>query len=336
MLRSLAETVGGGCFVTNGEVINLNNVSGSCNNVESLCVACRMFGMMERQSNARVHKGNISISDAILQEKTPGFVDHEIYLGGPAVRHRSFYLTPDTDRFDGKSRKFYFHQPGVNESFPVLSSKIKERAWTVRALTPGHNFNFQVFFSNLREEEFALLIYILALEDDVKVSVGGESGMEPDKVRDSDKDVKPDNDKEPDGEYDRKTEQKKFELRGPLRHKIGNAKPLGMGSSHISITKLECYAEPLARFTSFSCDKGVTLEEDLEKNSGKKLENEIQNIIRPFTQDHCTTMEHLRKMMVWDETDKRIFKYPDWSWFETPGNSEKKLKNIALNHCFDQ
>ena len=110
MLRSLAETVGGGCFVTNGEGVSLNNQVAACNTVDSLCVACRMFGMMERnKSNARVHKGNVSISDAMIQEDNPLFENYEILLGGPAVRHRSFYLTPDTDRFDGKSRKFYFH-----------------------------------------------------------------------------------------------------------------------------------------------------------------------------------------------------------------------------------
>ncbi len=70
------------------------------------------------------------------------------------------------------------------------------------ALRPGHHFDFVIHFNNLQEDEFNLLLYLLVLEGDVQVTVG-------------------------EGEHRR-------QLRGPLRHKLGLGKPLGMGSVHIS------------------------------------------------------------------------------------------------------
>ncbi|MDM8537377.1 RAMP superfamily CRISPR-associated protein [Desulfobacterales bacterium HSG17] len=283
VLRSLAEIVGGGCFITG----STNRQFAPCEAAHSLCITCRMFGMMERGRNARVHKGNVSIGDAILQDEQATTIMHEVLLGSPAPRHQSFYITPENGRFDRKSRKLYFHQPQVNDKFTQVPNNLKKHAWNVSALAPGHDFEFQILFSNLLPDELNLLTYILVLEEDVQVTIGEEN----------------------------------LRLRGPLRHKIGNAKPLGMGSCHIAIKKLEFFEEPSKRFTSLGNAIGTMYE-------GEDLKQQISEMINNYTQDTSTVMQQLRKMMVWDENDSRVFHYPDYHWFKAQGNSQIELKTV--------
>lgn len=294
MLRSLAEVVGGGCFVTDNKGSNCHERFKSCDRVTSLCIACRMFGMMEQQSNAKVHKGNISIGDAVIQEDNKDIKEekYQILLNGPKSFHRSFYITPKTGTFDKKSRKFYFHQPQVNNNFPTLEKKLRERAWMVQALTAGHHFTFDVSFSNLCEEELNLLIYVLTLEQEVKVTIGKSDPIE---------------------------------LRGPLRHKIGNAKPMGMGSCHIEIASLTLFADPVTRFSALAPNDSGNQEIIL---TGDRLTAEIDSRINGFVNDHCATMEQLRKVMVWDTRDMRTFHYPEFGWFRNAANATTQLKPI--------
>ena len=264
MLRSLAEVVGGGCFVTDNKGSNCHERFKSCDRVTSLCIVCRMFGMMEQQSNAKVHKGNISIGDAVIQTEDIERQNYQVLLSAPKTRHGAFYITPQNRRFDGKSRKFYFHQPQVNDRFPIVPINLIHHAWEVDALTAGHDFQFDVSFSNLREEELNLLIYVLTLEQEVKVTIG---------------------------------ESDPIELRGPLRHKIGNAKPMGMGSCHIEIVSLTFFADPVTRFSALAPNDNAHQETIL---NGDRLTAEIDSRINGFVNDHCATMEQLRKVMVWD------------------------------------
>jgi hypothetical protein len=154
-------------------------------------------------------------------------------------------------------------------------------------LLPGHIFNFDVEFANLRDSELSLLLYVLCLEENVSVIVG----------------------------------EKNINLKGPMRHKIGNAKPLGLGSCHIAVTNLEFLPPPSQRFTSLAAGKTTSL-------SGNALIKEIEKRVKPYTQDHSPTMQALRKMMVWDENDQRQFRYPGYKWFQNSKNSNKPLKTI--------
>ncbi len=292
MLRSLAEVVGGGCFVTDKNGRNCHNDFKSCDQVTSLCVACRMFGMMEQRANAKVHTGKVSISDAVIQAENAQTQNYQVLLNGPKSTHRSFYISPHTGDFDGRCRKFYFHQPGINTNFPGIPNNLADRAWTVPALTPGHRFEFDITFSNLRDEELDLLIYILILEEDVQVTIGGE--------------------------------ENRIRLNGPLRHKIGNAKPMGMGSCHIRIESLTIFADPASRFLTLA---------PLDSNNGNgnatlscdRLAREIEYRIRQFVRDHCPAMDQLRKVLVWDPADPRVFHYPGHTWFGRNGNVRLKL-----------
>ncbi len=96
LLRALAEIAGGGCMITDVKG-RYNKTYAACNKADKLCIACRMFGMMERGSNARVHKGNVSIGDALLNQEHPNFKDFRYScpvaeLGmNPFIAHR----TPD-------------------------------------------------------------------------------------------------------------------------------------------------------------------------------------------------------------------------------------------------
>lgn len=285
LLRSLGEVVGCGCFVT-GFLDKNNKIHSPCNNADELCITCRMFGMMERGKGARVHKGKVAISDALLQEGQPSTKRFQILLSNCGTRHEPFYRSPHTGTLDGKSRKMYFHQPNRKDSVPNVQENLKSRAWYIDALLPGHLFKFDIQFSNLLQEELNLLLYILILEEKVRVTLS-ETGQV---------------------------------LEGPLRHKVGNAKPLGLGSCQIMINRLTFHAVPKDRFNSLN-SKDRVLE-------GEKLTLEVSKRIKPYLSDHSSTMEAMRRMTIWDETDAREFSYPDYHWFQNPVNSGKPLKNV--------
>lgn len=286
MLRSLAEIVGGGCNVTGQNGIYSKDQK-ACDKADNLCITCRMFGMMERGSGARVHKGNVGIGDALIKEDSPRTKTYQILLSNCGTRHEPFYRTPKTGKLDGKSRKSYFHQPLRKDTVPNVPQNLRSRAWDINALLPGHHFDFEIQFSNLSKEELELLIYVLVLEEDRDVVIGK------DEIR----------------------------LRGPLRHKIGNAKPLGLGTCHITINKFTYFANPEQRYKSLLATGDMVYE-------GIILSNEISKLIDRYSTDASETMQQLRKMMIWDENDPRDFAYPDYYWFQNPANSQKTLKEI--------
>ncbi len=287
MLRSLAEIVGGGCFVVSDSTSPVPPGMEACKRINQLCIACRMFGAMERGQNARVHKGKVAIGDAIIREQIPKTKPLEVLLANNGVRHEPFYRSPHTGILDGKSRKLYFHQPQRKESTPPIPENIRDRAWIVDAVLPGHHFDFEVQFTSLTDEELSLLLYVLNLEEHVEVVVG----------------------------------EKKLRLAGPMRHKIGNAKPLGMGSCCIRLSRLEFLASPEERFSTLNVATSRILESE-------DLKSEVNRRIQPLVADQSPTMVALRKMMVWDESDSRHFRYPTYHEFKSPNMLETALKRI--------
>ncbi|MEW6259121.1 MAG: RAMP superfamily CRISPR-associated protein [Thermodesulfobacteriota bacterium] len=291
MFRSLAELVGGGCCsVQNTGGQHKSPVPpelGKCTDVRSLCITCRMFGAMETSSRARVHMGKVCFGDATLLDERGRTDSFQVYLSSCGVRHEPFYRSPHTGKLDGASRKLYFHQPMHRENIQPLPISVSARPWQVDALLPHHRFRFEVTYHNLTDAELSLLLYVIHLEEHVEVTIGEEH----------------------------------IQLRGPLRHKIGNAKPLGMGSCHVQIEWWERFLEPRLRFASLQSSQRHRLE-------GDDLHDEIIKRICPYIEDKSPTMKHVRKMMVWDETDKRVFNYPNYEWFQNRANSGKPLKAI--------
>ncbi|MFH1114070.1 MAG: RAMP superfamily CRISPR-associated protein [Pseudomonadota bacterium] len=285
MLRSLTEIVGGGCFVVKDPGSPVPNHMNACNKVDRLCISCRMFGAMERGAGARVHKGKVSVGDAVVQEERPRLKSFQVLLANNGVRHEPFYRSPHTGRRDGNSRKLYFHQPKHTESIRPVAENLRHRAPDVSAVMPGHHFDFNVQFTSLTDQELSLLLYVLHLEENVSVTVGPE----------------------------------KLSLKGPMRHKIGNAKPLGFGSCHIRLNRMTFLAEPAQRFSTMSSTHDRLLEgEDLRQETTRRLQR--------FVTDESPTMQALRKVMVWDEKDPREFHYPDFHWFRNPQNEQTPLK----------
>jgi CRISPR/Cas system CSM-associated protein Csm3 (group 7 of RAMP superfamily) len=280
MLRSLAEIVGGGCFVT-----SRNN---SCTDPARLCVACRMYGMLHRGS---VHKGQVSPGDGLLQDEQQARRKNvEIIQGQPKRSHDAFYRHPKTGDVSEEMMKMYFHQPHRSEDVLPIPSNLRDRKVVKEMLLPGHAFTFTVHFENLAEDELNLLLYTLALEEQVSVTLTPQ-------------------DKPP------------IHLTGPLRHKLGNAKGQGPGSCHIQVQSLTLLPDPARRFQSLGREQVRVL-------IGADLEQEIQSRTAAYRQDDTPTMQFLRKMMVWDPADERDFRYPDFNWFRATGNSAVPLKSI--------
>lgn len=281
MLRSLVEIVGGGCFVTSRDA--------HCTDPSSLCVACRMFGMLHRGA---VHKGQVSPSDGLLLNKRVEKKNVEIIQGQPKRAHDAFYRHPLTGNVSEEMMKMYFHQPRCTEDVLPIPGNLQDRRVLKEMLLPGHSFAFSVHFENLEERELNLLLYTLALEDMVTVTL-------------------------------RPKDLPAIKLSGPLRHKLGNAKGQGPGSCHIVIDKLALLPQPQQRFSSLG-------KRTPQVQEGEELAQEIVRRTEAFKQgrDNSPTMEFLRKMMVWDTRDERDFRYPDYHWFQATGNSTVRLKAI--------
>jgi hypothetical protein len=281
MLRSLAEIVGGGCFVAPSDH--------SCTDARNLCVACRMFGMLHRGD---VHKGQVSISDGELQDERPQWRQVSILQGQPKKEHRSFYKHPLTGEWAQNMMKMYFHQPQRTRDVLPVPGPLQQRAVSKQMLAPGHTFTFKVHFENLEDEELDLLLYILALEEQVSVT------LRPDEL-------------EP------------ITLQGPMLHKLGNAKGQGPGSCRIAVQ--EMHLLPLAAQRFSSLDRS-----GWKSWKGVELRTEISNRTQKYKQgeEATETMQFLRKMMVWDEKDARTFRYPEYSWFKSEMNKYTELKSI--------
>lgn len=290
LFRALAETIGGGCSVTYfGRDKNRYPVPPflePCSDNMSLCVACRLFGMMGRGANAKVMLGNVSVGDAHHVGGEGKTKPMEICLGNPKVTHAAFYQS-ENGKVDGRLRKFYFHQPIQRERLATPAATIPAtQRKTIQALPPDNVFRFEVSFSKLAKDELALLLYVIALEDNVVVNADGD-------VR----------------------------LQGPMRHKLGHAKPLGGGSCHINMETLVLYPPPKSRFRTLTDAEGTRFE-------GDGIAAEVAKRTADYRNDKSPTMEKLRIMMVWDENDPRVFRYPDFNWFKAGGNSQVTLKQI--------
>lgn len=298
-LRSLAEIIGGGCFSTNARGRGdryfkiLDDSYKACDDNRQLCITCRMFGMMGRGPSASVLKGKVNLGDALMTANNVNKAKFEVVLMNHGARHTQFYETPGTGRFDGLCRKMYFHQAKRTHSVPSIPGNIRKmmqgNIQQIEALLPGHQFDFEVQFTSLNSSELELLIYVLALEDNIQTTI--------------------------------KQGQGELHLQGPMRHKIGFAKPLGMGSCRISIRRIEYLCSPLTRFSSLREPVKSVLE-------GADLMQEIEHLTRSYARDMSPTMIQLRKMMVWDETDSRTFEYPDYAWFKNQANAGVKLKAV--------
>lgn len=169
MLRNLAEIVGGGCLSTSPSLYHQGRFSYQfakeprgfepCSSVGALCVTCRLFGTLLRDSlwKGLVEPGEGEWKGTGRPERVR---DLFITVGQPKPTHHAFYTVNNQLR----GRKAYFHHP-----LSLIRTHQAPRAGAnqtrqVGALVAGQTYNFTLRHSGLDEESYALLLYALFLE----------------------------------------------------------------------------------------------------------------------------------------------------------------------------
>lgn len=143
-----------------------------CTDLSNLCITCRLFGF---QSSGGSFQGKVNIFDS-RAENGYEFLDWTtlIELSNPKPHHKAFYASSsDLQKIAG--RKFYFHH---KPDTLILTAEKASRNSTVRPLESAV-FDFKVAFNNLTEDEYALFLYSLFLENGVchKIGYGKPAGL---------------------------------------------------------------------------------------------------------------------------------------------------------------
>ena len=276
-IRSLAEIIGNAAvpFPKKKVKVDRPHELTKARHGSNLDVVARMFGYLDG-SNA--FAGLIRFSDAELAEPfTPGqWPAYDVAVGQPKPSHRSFY--PGDNR-----RKLYHHRVEADR-LTQPHRNIRQTA-TVTPAPRGTRFRFTVDFENLREEELDLLVYCLVLEEQSTVELSAAA-------------------------LGRASDQAGVTLRGPLRHKLGGAKPHGAGSVHLRITKLKIRTDPRARYL------GNEPADTTKVREGEDLNQELLRRTEPFRTRADQTMRELRAMMIYAADDPRNrIEYPTYDWF---------------------
>lgn len=246
-----------------------------------LDVVARTFGHLDDRN---VFAGLVRFSDAELAgDATPHqWTRYKVVVGQPKRSHRSFYPTDNR-------RKLYHHRAGAKRLTEAPADS--RHTVTVTPADPETCFRFTVDFENLREAELDLLLYCLILEERATVELSpkavGRDGGQPGQT-----------------------------LTGPLRHKIGGAKPHGAGSVHLRVTKLQLRTDPAARYRG---------KESMRSLEGKELAQELHRRTEKLRARTDRTMQELRAMLIYVANDPRnSIKYPDYGWFKNHGQTELK------------
>ena len=130
--------------------------------------------------------GRIYFTDAKLNEEKAKFVaEKPITLkpfGEPHPTLLGFYLkengTYDLQGSQIRGRKFYWHHNDkIEEKFETFADSIKMNSKekynsSLQLLDFGNEFEFEVHFNNLNDDELGVLIYSLELEDDLLHKIG--------------------------------------------------------------------------------------------------------------------------------------------------------------------
>ena len=248
-------------------------------------ILARTFGYLKDRD---VVAGLIHFSDAEIScTAVPpnNWSQCNVTVGQPNPEHRAFY--PGRNR-----RKFYHHHPDAVE---LITGTMQPAP--VTPAPPGTCFRFTVNFTNLRDNELNLLLYCLALEENVLVTLS-PAALGNDDV------------------------QEPFTFEGPLRHKIGGAKSHGAGSVHIRITQMELRTNAAARYRG---------QNNSQMFENQNLITELSNRTVLFRGRTDLTMKELRAMLIYSTDDPRTpIRYPRYDWFEDerekPFSRQTRLK----------
>jgi CRISPR/Cas system CSM-associated protein Csm3 (group 7 of RAMP superfamily) len=182
VIRSVAEAVSPSCIGLSGELFDnrgrlesryrnkLDNTFETCKSAARLCPSCRLFGMVSSQSH---FLGKLGIGEARTQKGQFKKASQMILkpLMSPHPDHTAFYLP--NHRVAG--RKFYFHHFAPKTTIQQTNST--RTIYPLEGLdSDGHPqtiFEFDVSFSNLTAEEYAVLLLALFLTDAMRHKLGG-------------------------------------------------------------------------------------------------------------------------------------------------------------------
>ena len=280
-IRSLAEIAGNAAVPFPKVKVDRPHELAKAQDGSRLDVVARTFGHLD---GGTVFAGLVRFSDAELAgDATPHqWPRYEVVVGQPKPSHRSFY--PNDNR-----RKLYHHRAGADRLTPAPAD-IKQTV-KVSPAPPETRFRFTVDFRNLRDHELDLLLYCLVLEEESTVDLSAAA-------------------------LGRDRDQPGKTLTGPLRHKIGGAKPHGAGSVHLRVTKLQLRTDPAARYRG---------KESVETCEEEELEQELSRRTSKFRERTDQTMQELRAMLIYVPDDPRnSIKYPDYGWFNNHGQTGLK------------
>lgn len=139
-----------------------------CSDPENVCEACKMFGMIGNGGNnvsalaSKVRFSDASIINspnyitAILKElASPKISSVEFYSTVPNMK---YLWTYDSRDIQINGRKFYFHHTG-NYS----TSERTKRNMTTELVDKGAEFEFDVFFDRITDDELHKLVWTLAI-----------------------------------------------------------------------------------------------------------------------------------------------------------------------------
>ena len=181
----------------------VDNLLGShcrCKKTDSLCPACRLFGMIPagNSGDAIAVASRLRISDAVcskpaslhyetLQElSSPKLSAVEFYSHRLDENQMKFLWNYDQKDTELNGRKYYFHHKG-----DYRSAVRNKRNMTAEIMDEGAEFQFDIYFDRITRDELRQLVWAIAI---------GEN--------------KPD---------------------GVQQHKLGHGKPLGLGSVKITV-----------------------------------------------------------------------------------------------------
>lgn len=246
LIRNLVETIGYGCWCFPKPVhkYKIERDFRACTDSQSLCVACRMFGMIHEGDHL---KGHVGFEDAACDNSQ---VYEKIYtpdLMGPQAEQASWYLDQSGGKTHVAGRKFYYHSQDIWVCQEIHRTNSGEKINSyIEPLGVGNVFTLKVHFDSLTEDELRLLLYALTLEPGV-------------------------------------------------RHKLGYAKPAGLGSVEIKLTKVELidfenrYTTPGGGKTTYEAD-------DLETFVSEQTASYLND------QD-SETLNDLRSIWAWPPSD---------------------------------
>jgi CRISPR/Cas system CSM-associated protein Csm3 (group 7 of RAMP superfamily) len=285
LIRALAELIGNAAIpFSNGHADDNHTLTQASQNRGKdwqLDIAARMFGYLNR---GQVFAGLVRFSDGQLQGTAREIGPFKVVVGKPQPeRHKPFYPVP-------AQRKLYHHRFGATDL--TLAPANIPQTRTVYPLPPGVRFTFQVAFENLREEELALLLYCLVLEEEVTVTLSKEA-LGPDA-------------------------HQPVTFSGPLRHKLGACKPQGGGSVKIGIDRMRLHDNMADRY------RGQAAGQELE---GEQLQTQLRQRTQAIMARTDETMRHLRAMLIYSANDPRkAVDYPDYTWFQQDKGTGTPLK----------